>query len=115
MLFRSLEKRGITSTVIDPRWVVPVAASVTELARRHRLLISIEDGTRVGGVGTRIRQALRDAGVDTAVSELGVPDRFLEHASRAELLEESGLTAERIAADVEAQVRGTKIPIARPE
>ncbi|MGD9605999.1 MAG: 1-deoxy-D-xylulose-5-phosphate synthase [Leucobacter sp.] len=110
-----LEKRGITSTVIDPRWVVPVAASVTELARRHRLLISIEDGTRVGGVGTRIRQALRDAGVDTAVSELGVPDRFLEHASRAELLEESGLTAERIAADVEAQVRGTKIPIARPE
>ncbi|MBO1901868.1 1-deoxy-D-xylulose-5-phosphate synthase [Leucobacter weissii] len=109
-----LEEHGITSTVIDPRWVVPVAASVVEFARGHRLLVSIEDGIRVGGVGTRIRQALRDAGVDTAVSELGVPDEFLEHASRAELLAEAGLTADRIAADVIEQVRGTKIPVARP-
>ncbi|CAG7611134.1 1-deoxy-D-xylulose-5-phosphate synthase [Leucobacter soli] len=110
-----LAEEGITSTVIDPRWVVPVNEAVTELARRHRLLISIEDGIRVGGVGTRIRQALRDAGVDTAVGELGVPDEFPEHATRGELLAEAGLTAERIAADVAEQVRGTRIPIARPE
>lgn len=110
-----LHDQGISATVIDPRWVVPVAPSVIDFAREHRLLISIEDGTRVGGVGTRIRQSLRDAGVDTAVSELGVPDRFLEHASRAELLADAGLTAETIAADAVAQVRGTKIPIARPE
>lgn len=112
---RLLEKQGVTATVIDPRWVVPIAGSVVDLARKHRLLISIEDGIRVGGVGTRIRQALRDAGVDTAVSELGVPDEFPEHASRDELLDDAGLTAERIAADVADQVRGTKIPIARPE
>lgn len=109
-----LAEQGITATVIDPRWVVPVADAVVELARSHRLLISIEDGIRVGGVGTRIRQALRDAGVDTAVSELGVPDEFLPHDSRAELLRAAGLTAERIAADVAEQVRGTRIPIARP-
>ncbi|MBN9612753.1 MAG: 1-deoxy-D-xylulose-5-phosphate synthase, partial [Actinobacteria bacterium] len=110
-----LAEQGITSTVIDPRWVVPVRQSVIDAARRHRLLISIEDGIRVGGIGTRIRQALRDAGVDTAVSELGTPDEFLEHASRSELLTEAGLTAEQIAADVADQVRGTRIPIARPE
>lgn len=110
-----LHDQGISATVIDPRWVVPVAPSVIDFARQHRLLISIEDGTRVGGVGTRIRQSLRDAGVDTAVSELGVPDRFLEHASRAELLADAGLTAEAIAADAAAHVRGTKVPIARPE
>lgn len=110
-----LAQEHITSTVVDPRWVVPVAGSVTELARHHRLLISIEDGIRVGGVGTRIRQALRDAGVDTAVSELGTPDAFLEHASRSELLDAAGLTAAQIAADVIDQVRGTRIPIARPE
>ncbi len=110
-----LARQGITSTVVDPRWVVPVAASVVELARAHRLLISIEDGIRVGGVGTRIRQALRDAGVDTAVSELGTPDEFSPHASRAELLGEAGLIPERIAADVAKQVRGERIPIARPE
>ncbi|MCB1273494.1 MAG: 1-deoxy-D-xylulose-5-phosphate synthase [Leucobacter sp.] len=110
-----LEREGISATVVDARWVVPVADAVVELARDHRLLISIEDGIRVGGVGTRIRQALRDAGVDTAVSELGLPDEFPEHASRAELLEQAGLTAERIAATVAEQVRGTRIPIARPE
>lgn len=110
-----LAEQGITSTVIDPRWVVPVAESVADLARSHRLLISLEDGIRVGGVGTRIRQALRDAEVDTAVSELGTPDEFPEHASRNELLEAAGLTAAQIAADVSAQVRGVKIPIARPE
>nr|WP_233613513.1 1-deoxy-D-xylulose-5-phosphate synthase [Leucobacter edaphi] len=109
-----LEERGITSTVVDPRWVVPVAESVIDLARGHRLLISIEDGIRVGGVGTRIRQALRDAGVDTAVSELGTPDEFPEHASRSQLLADAGLTAEQIAADVAEQVQGTRIPIARP-
>ncbi|UBH06048.1 1-deoxy-D-xylulose-5-phosphate synthase 2 [Leucobacter sp. Psy1] len=109
-----LQEQGITASVVDPRWVVPVAESVVELAREHRLLISIEDGIRVGGVGTRIRQALRDAGVDTAVSELGTPDEFLPHASRGELLADAGLTAEQIAADVAAQVRGTKIPVARP-
>ncbi|MGO1539300.1 MAG: 1-deoxy-D-xylulose-5-phosphate synthase [Leucobacter sp.] len=107
--------RGITSTVADPRWVVPVAHTVTELARGHRILISIEDGIRVGGVGTRIRQALRDAGVDTAVSELGVPDEFPDHASRSELLADAGLTAEQIANDVTAQVQGTKLPAAKPE
>ncbi|MFA5606317.1 MAG: 1-deoxy-D-xylulose-5-phosphate synthase [Leucobacter sp.] len=109
-----LEDRGIASTVIDPRWVVPVADEVVDLARGHRLLISLEDGTRVGGVGTRIRQALRDAGVDTAVSELGTPDAFLDHATREELLEDAGLFPERIAADVAEQVAGTRIPVARP-
>ena len=109
-----LEADGITSTVVDPRWVVPVADSVVELARSHRLLISIEDGIRVGGIGTRIRQALRDHGVDTAVSELGTPDAFLHHATRDELLFDAGLTAGQIATDVAAQVRGTRIPIARP-
>jgi len=110
-----LALEGISSTVVDPRWVVPVAESVVELARSHRLLISIEDGSRVGGVGTRIRQALRDAGVDTAVSELGTPERFLPHATRAELLEEAGLTAAQIAENAAAQVRGTRVPFARPE
>lgn len=110
-----LAEQGITSSVVDPRWVVPVSASVVELARTHRLLISIEDGIRVGGVGTRIRQSLRDAGVDTAVAELGTPDEFPLHATREQLLEDAGLTAEQIAAQVAEQVRGARIPIARPE
>ncbi|MEJ6490490.1 1-deoxy-D-xylulose-5-phosphate synthase [Leucobacter sp. USCH14] len=112
---RQLESEGISSTVMDPRWVVPVAASVVRASEQHRLVITIEDGIRVGGVGTRIRQALRDAGVDTAVSELGTPDAFPDHASRAQLLADAGLTPDRIAATVGEQVRGTRVPIARPQ
>ena len=110
-----LRAEGITCSVIDPRWVVPVAGSVVEIARSHRLLISIEDGIRVGGVGTRIRQALRDAGVDTAVSELGTPDEFPDHATREQLLSDAGITPRQIAQNVAEQVRGHRIPIARPQ
>lgn len=112
---QQLESLGITSTVIDPRWVVPVAVSLVDAAAQHRLVVTIEDGIRVGGVGTRIRQACRDAGVDTAVSELGTPDAFPDHASRSELLADAGLTADQIAASVAEQVRGDRVPIARPE
>ena len=80
----------------------------------YRLVVSIEDGIRVGGIGTRIRQDLRAAGVDTAVDELGLPDEFLDHASRDEILEQVGLTDQRIARDIVAQVLGTRIPVARP-
>ncbi|KQV24954.1 MULTISPECIES: 1-deoxy-D-xylulose-5-phosphate synthase [unclassified Microcella] len=109
-----LAAQGIGATVIDPRWVVPVAGSIIDLARDHRIVVSIEDGIRVGGIGTRIRQELRAAGVDTAVDELGLPDEFLDHASRDEILEEVGLTPQAIARDLVAQVLGTRIPVARP-
>ena len=100
--------------MIDPRWVVPVAPSLVEIASRHRLVITIEDGIRVGGIGTRIRQVLREAGVDTAVDELGLPDEFIDHASRGQILADAGLTAPKIAQDVVSQVLGTRIPVARP-
>ena len=108
-----LAAQGIGATVVDPRWVVPVPRSVIDLSAQHRIVVSIEDGVRVGGVGTRIRQDLRAAGVDTAVTELGLPDEFLGHASRAEIMEQVGLTPQAIARDVVAQVLGSKIPIAR--
>ena len=109
-----LAQQGIGATVVDPRWVVPVPTSIIDMARDHRLVITLEDGVRVGGIGTRIRQDLRSAGVDTAVDELGLPDEFLDHGTREEILAEAGLTAQDIARDVVAQVLGSKIPVARP-
>ncbi|MER3390050.1 MAG: 1-deoxy-D-xylulose-5-phosphate synthase [Microcella sp.] len=109
-----LADQGIGATVVDPRWVVPVASSIIDFAREHRIVVSIEDGIRVGGIGTRIRQELRAAGVDTAVDELGLPDEFLQHASRDEILDRVGLSSQAIARDLVAQVLGTRIPVARP-
>lgn len=109
-----LGAQGIGATVVDPRWVVPVPKSVLELSAAHRLVVSIEDGVKVGGIGTRIRQDLRDAQIDTALTEIGLPDEFLEHASRSQILERVGLTPQAIARDIVAQVLGARVPHARP-
>ena len=109
-----LGAQGISTTVVDPRWVLPVPRSIIALASHHRLVICIEDGVRAGGVGSRIRQEMRAAGVDTALNEVGLPVEFLDHGTRGQILERVGLTAQQITHDVVAQVLGTKVPFARP-
>jgi 1-deoxy-D-xylulose-5-phosphate synthase len=111
---KMLADQGIGATVVDPRWVIPVPKSVVKMAADHRLVVTIEDGIRVGGIGTRVRQDLRAAQIDTALSEIGLPDEFLEHASRSEILERVGLTAQSISREIVAQVLGSRVPHARP-
>jgi 1-deoxy-D-xylulose-5-phosphate synthase len=57
---------------------------------------------------------MRAAQVDTALNEVGLPDEFLEHATRDEILDRVGLNAQTIARDIVAQVLGAKVPYARP-
>ncbi|GHJ31966.1 MULTISPECIES: 1-deoxy-D-xylulose-5-phosphate synthase [Streptomyces] len=95
-----LDKQGISTTVVDPRWVKPVDEELPALAERHRVVVTVEDNSRVGGVGSAIAQALRDSGVDMPVRDFGIPPRFLDHASRKEVMAEIGLTAPDIARQV---------------
>ena len=92
-----LAAHGMQATVVDPRWVIPVDAALVGLARAHRLVVSVEDNSRVGGVGSRLAQHLRDAGVPTPVVDLGIPPQFLDHGSRGQILAELGLTAQDVA------------------
>jgi 1-deoxy-D-xylulose-5-phosphate synthase len=98
--------QGISATVVDPRWVVPVPAELSAMAARHRLVVTVEDNSRVSGVGARVSQALRAAGVDVPTRDLGIPPAFLEHGSRAEVLAEAGLTAQDVAREVVELVAG---------
>lgn len=75
-----LADQGIVSTVVDPRWVKPVDAELPGLAARHRLVVTIENNGRAGGVGSAIAQSLRDAGVDVPLRDFGIPQEFLDHA-----------------------------------
>ncbi|WP_053648806.1 1-deoxy-D-xylulose-5-phosphate synthase [Streptomyces sp. XY431] len=99
-----LAAQGISSTVVDPRWVKPVDPALPGLAAEHRVVVTVEDNGRVGGVGTAIAQALRDADVDLPLRDFGIPQEFLDHASRPEILAEIGLTAPDIARQVTALV-----------
>jgi len=92
-----LAQQGIGVTVLDPRWVLPVGADVLELARTHRLVLTLEDGGTHGGIGSAVSAVLRSAEIDVVCRDLGVPQRFLEHASRVELLDRLGLTAQDLA------------------
>ncbi|QGU07572.1 1-deoxy-D-xylulose-5-phosphate synthase [Corynebacterium occultum] len=94
----ALEELGVGVTVVDPRWVVPVAPSLLALADDHDLVITIEDGMLRGGVGSMIGEALNAAGVDVPLRQLGFPGIFPEHASRNELLGELGLDAVGVSA-----------------
>jgi 1-deoxy-D-xylulose-5-phosphate synthase len=91
-----LKAQGIGVLVVDPRWVKPVPVSLVPLAAAAELVVVVEDGVRVGGVGSAVSQLLRDSGVEVPVSMIGVPDRFLDQGKRAEVLAECGLTAQDI-------------------
>ncbi|MGW1763755.1 1-deoxy-D-xylulose-5-phosphate synthase [Streptomyces sp. NPDC002073] len=97
-----LAGRGVTVTVVDPRWVKPVDEALAPLAARHRLVAVAEDNSRTGGVGWAVGQALRDAGVDVPLRTFGVPERFLAHAKRGEVLADIGLTPVEIAGAIGA-------------
>ncbi|WP_030266302.1 1-deoxy-D-xylulose-5-phosphate synthase [Streptomyces sp. NRRL B-24484] len=99
-----LDAQGITSTVVDPRWVKPVDKALPGLAAEHRVVVTVEDNGRVGGVGSAIAQALRDADVDLPLRDFGIPQEFLDHAKREEILAEIGLTAPDVARQVTALV-----------
>ncbi|MES9589906.1 1-deoxy-D-xylulose-5-phosphate synthase [Streptomyces sp. NPDC094045] len=93
---------GIRCTVVDPRWVKPVDEELPPLASRHRLVAVVEDNSRAGGVGSAVGQALRDASVDVPLRTFGIPEQFLAHGKRAEVLADIGLTPVEIAGRISA-------------
>ncbi|MEU9489916.1 1-deoxy-D-xylulose-5-phosphate synthase [Streptomyces decoyicus] len=97
-----LTARGVDATVIDPRWVKPVDAAIPGLAAEHAMVAVVEDNCRTGGVGWAVGQALRDAGVDVPLRTFGIPEQFLAHAKRGELLADIGLTPAEIAGRISA-------------
>ena len=92
-----LAQQGIGATVVDPVWSLPVSADLLTLVAEHELVLTIEDNGLAGGLGSRLSQEARAAGIDTRVREFGIPQEFLPQGNRSQLLEELGLTAQQIA------------------
>jgi 1-deoxy-D-xylulose-5-phosphate synthase len=95
-----LVAQGVGVTVVDPRWVKPVDPALLDLAREHRLVVSVEDNGIVGGCGSVLLQTLNEHRVTTPVRLHGIPQRFLEHAKRGSLLEKIGLDAQTLARSI---------------
>ncbi len=95
-----LRKQGIGVTVVDPRWVLPVPKALATLARAHKLVVTMEDNGGNGGVGSAVSAALRAKEIDVPSRDVAVPQRFLDHASRGEVLHEIGITEQNVARQI---------------
>ena len=95
-----LEKEGMSVTVVDPRWLCPVAPSLIEMADAHDIVVVAEDGMMRAGVGSLFDEAFAAAEVDTPLRRVAFPSLFPKHGSRGEVMEEVGMDAEGIAAAV---------------
>ncbi len=94
-----LEAEGLSTTVVDPRWVKPFDPDLVDAATEHRLVVTVEDNGRTGGVGAAFAQALRDVDCEVPVRVHGVAQEFLDHASRPTILTRLGLTPDAVADD----------------
>ncbi len=91
----ALEVGGdLGATVVNMRFVKPLdEALVIELARTHDVLATVEDNAVAGGAGSAVAELLASRNIQTPLLQLGLPDAFLEHASREQLLAEAGIDA----------------------
>jgi len=93
---------AIGASLVNMRFVKPLdAAMILELARSHEALVTLEDNAIAGGAGSGVAELLAAHGISMPILHLGLADSYLEHASREELLAESGLDA----AGIEAAIR----------
>jgi 1-deoxy-D-xylulose-5-phosphate synthase len=95
-------REDVGVTVIDPRWVKPLPASLITMAQRYKCVVVVEDGIRHGGIASSISEMFRDAGLDIPIHSVGVPLSFIEHSKRGEILNDLGMTAQNIARDLVA-------------
>jgi 1-deoxy-D-xylulose-5-phosphate synthase len=87
----------LNATVVNMRYVKPLDEDcILRLADSHRVLVTLEDNAIAGGAGSAVAEALMRHGNTLPVAMLGIPDRFIEHASREQQLAECGLDADSI-------------------
>lgn len=98
-----LTAEGFDVTVVNCRFLKPMDRALLEaLARDHKLLVTVEDGTVVNGFGAALAGLMQTTAPDVRVVPLGVPDRTYEHAPRARQLADVGLTGAGIAGRIRA-------------
>jgi len=93
-------REGVGVTVIDPRWVKPLPTSLITMAQRYKSVVVLEDGIKHGGIASSISELFREAGLNVAIHGIGVQLEFIEHSKRTEILEDLGITAQKISRDI---------------
>ncbi len=84
---------SLNATVVNMRWAKPLDLQILrEMAQSHDRLVTLEDGTRVGGAGSAVLEALQEMHISTQVLIMGFEDEFTEHGDPGLLMKQYGLT-----------------------
>ena len=107
----TLREEGLDVGVINARFVKPLDTDmILDAVRQSRFVLTVEEGALMGGFGSAVLEAACDAGLDTSgIRRLGVPDQFIEHGSRRELLADLGLDSPGIAQACREMARHTSL------
>jgi len=95
-----LTGQGISVTVVDPRWVKPIDPALAPEAAQHGLVVTVEDNGTVGGFGDAVARLLRDRDVDVPIRTFGLPQSFIAHGERPEILADAGLSPQSLALSI---------------
>jgi len=95
--------------------VLPVPDAVVGLARDHALVVTLSDSGRHGGFGSAVADALRAAECDVPLRDLAVPQEFLDHGSRADVLAAAGLTEQDVARRITEWAAALRPAVLAPE
>ncbi|HJV65820.1 MAG TPA: 1-deoxy-D-xylulose-5-phosphate synthase [Geomonas sp.] len=100
---KALKEKGISAAVVNARFIKPLDSElILAQAQKSGCLITVEENALQGGFGSAVLEAISDAGLNTVrVKRIGIPDRFIEHGSQAQLRADLGLDAAGIAATCE--------------
>jgi 1-deoxy-D-xylulose-5-phosphate synthase len=102
----------LDATVVNMRFVKPLdEALVLSMAERHELLVTLEENNLQGGAGSAVNEYLMQAGNPVRVLNLGLPDRFIEHANQLQQLSEAGLDAPGILAAVKRVLQHSPVSV----
>ncbi|MET0052651.1 MAG: 1-deoxy-D-xylulose-5-phosphate synthase [Candidatus Thiodiazotropha sp.] len=102
----------IDATLANMRFIKPLdEALIMELAQRHELLVTLEENVVAGGAGSAVNELLQAKGHPVAVLNLGLPDRYLDHATHEEQLREAGLDAAGILGAINRVGPGRKLQL----
>lgn len=109
---RHLAIEGYLPAHYDMRFLKPLDEEILHrVFKKFTRIITVEDGTIVGGLGSAVLEFMADNGYQAQVKRMGIPDRFVEHGTPAQLYRECGFDAEGIMATVK-QMLGVTTPVA---
>ena len=100
----------LNATVVNMRFIKPLdTALVSELAASHDLIVTVEEGSVMGGAGSAVAETLAAAGIVKPLLQLGLPDKFIDHGDAPQLLAQCGLDAAGIIASVNQRLNTVEL------